>query len=168
VRRALSAAQKGLDDGHRSRRTRSDFTLQDSEGNTVRLADYRGRKVVLYFYPKDDTPGCTTEACSFRDNLGRVQALGAVVLGVSPDSVESHKKFAEAQALSFPLLADPEKTVIEKYGAWGEKTMYGREHMGIERATFIIDEQGIIRRVFPKVKVEGHTDEVIEALKEMG
>lgn len=145
-----------------------DFTLQDSEGNTVRLADYRGRKVVLYFYPKDDTPGCTTEACSFRDNLGRVQALGAVVLGVSPDTVESHRKFAEKHGLQFTLLADPDTTTAQAYGVWVKKTMYGREHMGIERATFIIDEAGIIRRVFPKVKVEGHTDEVIEALKEMG
>jgi len=145
-----------------------DFALQDSEGNTVRLADYRGRKVVLYFYPKDDTPGCTTEACSFRDNLGRVQALGAVVLGVSPDTVESHRKFAEKHGLHFTLLADPETTTAQAYGVWVEKTMYGRAHMGIERTTFIIDEQGIIRRVFPKVKVEGHTDEVIEALKEMG
>jgi peroxiredoxin Q/BCP len=145
-----------------------DFALQDSEGNTVRLADYRGRKVVLYFYPKDDTPGCTTEACSFRDNLGRVQALGAVVLGVSPDTVESHRKFAEKHGLQFTLLADPEATTAQAYGVWVKKTMYGRAHTGIERTTFIIDEQGIIRRVFPKVKVEGHTDEVIEALKEMG
>jgi peroxiredoxin Q/BCP len=128
------------------------------------LREFRGKKVVLYFYPKDNTSGCTTEACSFRDNLARLKRKGAVVLGVSADSVASHKKFAADQDLSFPLLSDEEKTVIKAYGVWKEKSMYGRKYMGIERTTFIIDESGTITHAFPKVKVPGHVDEVLAIL----
>ncbi len=148
--------------------TAPDFALENAEGETVRLSDFRGRKVVLYFYPKDDTPGCTQEACSFRDSLERVQSLGAVVLGVSPDSVASHRKFAAKHGLNFPLLADPDTTVAQQYGVWVKKSMYGREYMGIERTTFILDENGVVRKVFPKVKVKGHAEEVLKALEEMG
>ena len=141
-----------------------DFTVKDGNGETVRLKDLRGQKVVLYFYPKDDTPGCTKEACAFRDGISKIKAHGAVVLGVSPDSVESHKKFRDKFELNFPLLADPDKKVVESYGTWKEKSMYGRKYMGVERTTFIIDEQGKISHIFPKVKVGEHYDEVLEAL----
>lgn len=142
-----------------------DFELQDSTGQNRRLSEFRGRKVVLYFYPKDDTPGCTKEACSFRDNLERIANLGAVVVGVSPDRVESHGRFAAKYGLSFPLLADSDARVAQAYGVWVKKSMYGREYMGIERTTFVIDEGGVVRRVFPKVKVAGHVDEVVRALE---
>lgn len=142
-----------------------DFALMSTDGNTVRLSDLRGKKVVLYFYPKDDTPGCTKEACSFRDNLGTLQGMGVVVLGVSPDSVASHQKFAQKYGLTFPLLADEGAQVATLYGVWKEKKQYGRTYMGIERTTFLIDENGIVRRVFPKVKVDGHVEEVIEAIR---
>jgi peroxiredoxin Q/BCP len=142
-----------------------DFTLLDDAGEKVNLSDLKGKKVVLYFYPKDDTPGCTTEACNFRDGLSEIKRQGAVVLGVSADSVESHKKFKKKFELNFPLLADPEKKMIERYGVWKEKSMYGKKYMGIERTTFVIDEQGKISHIFPKVKVSEHYDEVLEALK---
>lgn len=141
-----------------------DFALPDADGNTVRLSDYRGRKVVLYFYPKDDTPGCTQEACSFRDNLARLTSAGAVVLGVSPDTPKSHRKFADKYGLPFPLLSDVGASVAQTYGVWVKKNRYGREYMGIERTTFVIDEAGRIHRVFPKVKVAGHVEEVLAAL----
>jgi len=144
-----------------------DFALPAADGSTVRLSDLRGRKVVLYFYPKDDTPGCTKEACSFRDNLGVLQSMGVVVLGVSPDSVASHQKFAQKYGLPFPLLADEGAQVATTYGVWKEKKQYGRTYMGIERTTFLIDENGIVRRVFPKVKVDGHVEEVIEAIRSL-
>jgi peroxiredoxin Q/BCP len=144
-----------------------DFTLQSTDGSTVHLADLKGKTVVLYFYPKDDTPGCTTEACSFRDNMGRLTPLGVALYGISPDSVKSHVKFTNKFDLPFPLLADEGHTVAEAYGVWAEKSMYGRKYMGVERSTFIIDGEGIIRKIFPKVKVEGHTDEVIAAVKEL-
>lgn len=144
-----------------------DFALQATDGNTVRLSDLRGKKVVLYFYPKDDTPGCTKEACSFRDNLGVLQGMGVVVLGVSPDSVTSHRRFAQKYGLSFPLLADEGAQVATLYGVWKEKKRYGRTYIGIERTTFLIDENGIVRRVFPKVKVDGHVEEVIEAIRSL-
>ena len=143
-----------------------DFTLMNDAGQKVKLSDYKGKKVVLYFYPKDDTPGCTTEACNFRDGLDDLRKRGAVVLGVSADSVESHKKFKNKFELNFPLLADPEKKMIENYGVWKEKSMYGKKYMGIERTTFIIDKEGKISHVFPKVKVTDHYDEVLEALDE--
>ena len=142
----------------------TDFTLPADDGSHVSLQDFRGKKVVLYFYPKDDTPGCTKEACSFRDNLGRVTTKGAVVLGVSRDDEDSHVKFKEKYHLNFPLLSDTDGRVTEAYGVWQEKNLYGRKSMGIVRTTFLIDEKGRIARIWPKVKVEGHTDEVLAAL----
>ena len=141
-----------------------DFTLSTDGGGEVTLSDYRGQKVVLYFYPKDDTPGCTTEACSFRDGYGAILATGAVVLGVSPDSVKSHDKFKTKYNLPFALLSDPDHQVAEAYGAWGEKKMYGKTHMGIIRSTFIIDGEGQIVKVFPKVTPKDHSQEVLAAL----
>ena len=141
-----------------------DFRLPADDGKTYALRDLRGKKVVLYFYPKDDTPGCTKEACSFRDNLSRVSSKGAIVLGVSKDDLESHAKFREKYSLSFPLLSDPEGKVLSAYGVWKEKNLYGKTFMGIERTTFVIDEAGRIQKVFPRVKVEGHVDEVLAAL----
>jgi peroxiredoxin Q/BCP len=140
------------------------FSLASHDGSTVRLADFRGSKVVLYFYPKDATSGCTVEACEFRDSWEAVKRRGAVVLGVSPDSVESHRKFREAQRLPFPLLADPDHAVAERYGVWGEKSLYGRKFFGIRRTTFVIDEHGRIAAVFRNVKPRGHAAQVLEAL----
>jgi len=141
-----------------------DFTVMDDKGEKVKLADLKGKKVVLYFYPKDDTPGCTKEACAFRDGIDKIKKRGAVVLGVSADSVESHKKFKSKFDLNFPLLADSDKKMVEAYGVWKEKSMYGKKYMGIERTTFVIDENGKITHIFPKVKVDQHYDEVLEAL----
>ena len=141
-----------------------DFRLPADDGKTYALRDLRGKKVVLYFYPKDDTPGCTKEACSFRDNLSRVSSKGAIVLGVSKDDLESHAKFREKYSLSFPLLSDPEGKVLSAYGVWKEKNLYGKTFMGIERTTFVIDEGGRIQKVFPRVKVDGHVDEVLAVL----
>ena len=141
-----------------------DFTVMDDKGEKLKLADLKGKKVVLYFYPKDDTPGCTKEACAFRDGIDKIKKRGAVVLGVSADSVESHKKFKSKFDLNFPLLADSDKKMIEAYGVWKEKSMYGKKYMGIERTTFVIDENGKIAHIFPKVKVDQHYDEVLEAL----
>uniref|UniRef100_A0A7V4ALG9 thioredoxin-dependent peroxiredoxin n=1 Tax=Thermus tengchongensis TaxID=1214928 RepID=A0A7V4ALG9_9DEIN len=142
-----------------------DFALPDQDGRLHRLADYRGRWVVLYFYPKDDTPGCTKEACGFRDRMGDLQDLGAVVLGVSADGVESHKRFAEKYGLNFPLLADPERQAILAYGAWGKKNLYGKEYEGVLRQTFLIDPEGRIAKVWRKVSPEGHAEEVAEVLR---
>jgi len=141
-----------------------DFRLPADDGRTYSLKEFRGKKVVLYFYPKDDTPGCTKEACSFRDNLARVTSKGAVVLGVSKDSLDSHGKFRSKYGLTFPLLSDPAREVISAYGVWKEKTQYGRTFMGVERTTVIIDERGRIAKVFPRVKVDGHVEEVLAAL----
>ena len=141
-----------------------DFTVLNDTGEKVKLSDLKGKKVVLYFYPKDDTPGCTKEACAFRDGIDEIKRKGAVVLGVSVDSVDSHKKFKNKFDLNFPLLADTDKKIVEAYGAWKEKSMYGKKYMGIERTTYIIDEQGKISHVFPKVKVDEHYDEVLKAL----
>jgi peroxiredoxin Q/BCP len=141
-----------------------DFTVMNDNGEKVKLSDFKGKKVVLYFYPKDDTPGCTKEACAFRDGISEMKKKGAVVLGVSADSVESHKKFKSKFDLNFPLLADTDKKIIEGYGVWKEKSMYGKKYMGIERTTFVIDEQGKISHIFPKVKVDQHYDEVLKAL----
>ncbi len=124
-----------------------------------------GRPVVLYFYPKDDTPGCTRQACAFRDARARYEAAGARVIGVSPDDPASHAKFAEKYALPFTLVADPEKTVCERYGVWKEKNLYGKKSMGVVRATFVIDREGVVRRVFPRVKVDGHSEAVLDALE---
>jgi peroxiredoxin Q/BCP len=143
-----------------------DFALPDQEGRVHRLSDYRGRWVVLYFYPKDDTPGCTKEACGFRDRMGDLQALGAVVLGVSADDVASHKRFAEKYGLNFPLLADPERQAILAYRAWGKKNLYGKEYEGVLRQTFLIDPEGRIAKAWRKVSPEGHAEEVAEALRQ--
>jgi len=134
----------------------------------IALSDYRGKSVVLYFYPKDDTPGCTTEACSFRDQLQDFEAVGGVILGISPDDPKSHAKFAEKFALPFPLLADPDHAVAEAYGVWKERTNYGKTYMGIERTTFVIDKDGNIAKVFPKVKVDQHSEKVLEFVKTLG
>ncbi len=141
-----------------------EFSLKDDSGQTVSLKDFRGKKVVLYFYPKDDTPGCTQEACDFRDQGKTFKKENAVILGVSADSVESHAKFKKKFDLPFPLLSDPEKETIKAYGVWKEKSMYGKKYMGIERTTFVIDEEGKINKVFPKVKVTDHIEEVLENL----
>jgi len=143
-----------------------DFSLLNQDEKKISLKDYVGQKVVLYFYPKDDTSGCTKEACSFSDDLPKFSKIDAVILGVSPDSVKSHKKFSEKYKLKFDLLADDEKNVVEKYGVWKEKSMYGRKYMGVERTTFIIDEKGKIKKIFNKVKVDAHNKEVLEALKD--
>ena len=141
-----------------------EFKGTTDSGEEVSLKDFTGKKVVLYFYPKDDTPGCTREACSFRDNIGRVQEKNAVVVGVSVDSVMSHQKFKEKYDLPFPLISDPDKELVQSYGVWKEKTNYGRKYMGTERTTVVIDEQGRIAKIFNNVKVDGHTDKVLEAL----
>lgn len=140
------------------------FSLPSDDGGTVALKDLKGRKVVLYFYPKDDTSGCTAEACEFRDRWAAVQKKGAVVLGVSPDGVKSHGKFKEKYDLPFPLLADEDHAVAEAYGVWGEKSMYGRKYFGILRTTFVIDETGRVAKVFERVKPKGHAAEVLAAL----
>jgi peroxiredoxin Q/BCP len=141
------------------------FSLLDDAGNKVRLADFAGKSLVLYFYPKDSTPGCTQESCDFRDNLNRLKSSGAAVAGVSADSVESHRRFKEKQGLNFPLLSDPDHEALEAYGVWQEKSLYGRKFMGIVRSTFVIDGKGVIRKVFSPVKVAGHVDAVLAALR---
>jgi thioredoxin-dependent peroxiredoxin len=140
------------------------FTLESDEGEKVSLKDFAGKQVVLYFYPKDMTSGCTQEACDFRDNHARIKKKGAVILGISKDSAKSHAKFREKHELPFTLLVDEEGKTCEAYGVWKEKSMYGRKYMGIERATFIIDKAGKMSKIFPKVKVKGHVDEVLENL----
>jgi len=141
-----------------------DFTLPSSEGGEVSLRGLRGKPLVLYFYPKDDTPGCTKEACAFRDTQAKIKKTGAVVFGVSPDSLPSHEKFRAKYRLNFPLLSDPDKSVAKKYGAFGEKVLYGKKVIGMIRSTFIIDGDGVVRKVFPRVKVDGHAEQVLEAL----
>ena len=144
------------------------FELFDADGKRVALKDLIGsNSLVLYFYPKDMTPGCTIEACSFRDNIAPLKKLGAKVVGISADSTDSHGKFIAKHELNFPLLADPGNKVCKLYGVYKMKSLYGRQFMGIERTTFVIDKAGVVRRVFPKVKVNGHTEEVLEALKEI-
>jgi thioredoxin-dependent peroxiredoxin len=140
------------------------FSLRSTNGSTRTLEDFRGQKVVLYFYPKDETPGCTIEACDFRDNFARITGHGAVVLGVSKDSIESHQKFASNHNLPFELLFDPDNTVQKTYGAWGLKNMYGNMVEGTIRSTFLIDEEGLIMKVWSPVKVEGHVNAVIGEL----
>ena len=141
------------------------FSLPDDTGKIVNSSELRGKKVVVYFYPKDDTPGCTTEACSFRDGIQELKKSGAVVFGVSADSVSSHRKFSEKFQLNFPLLSDESKAMIQAYGVWKEKSLYGRKYMGIERTTFVMNEDGTIRKIFPKVKVNEHFTEVLQALE---
>ena len=142
-----------------------DFTLPDQRGEMVTLSALRGAPVVLYFYPKDDTPGCTTEACGFRDARAEYEKVGARILGVSPDSVATHLKFAEKHALPFTLLADSNRQVCELYGVWKERNMYGKKSMGVERTTLVIDRDGIVRKVYPKVKVDGHVQAVLATLQ---
>ncbi|MCB9209991.1 MAG: thioredoxin-dependent thiol peroxidase [Ignavibacteriales bacterium] len=141
------------------------ITLLDGNGNKRTLKEFEGKKIVLYFYPKDDTSGCTAEACDFRDSFPKFNKTKAEIIGVSPDSVASHKKFAEKYELPFILLSDEEKKVVEKYGVWKEKSMYGKKYMGVERTTVLIDGKGIIRKIYPKVKVSGHVDEVTKDLE---
>ncbi len=141
------------------------FTLKATDGSTVKLSDLKGQPVVLYFYPKDDTPGCTKEACAFRDRKDELTQLGAVVLGISPDTVESHVKFSEKFDLNFPLLADKDHKVAEKYGAWREKNRYGKVSMGIQRSTFVIDAEGKVAKTWKAVKVDGHDAKVLEIVR---
>jgi peroxiredoxin Q/BCP len=141
------------------------FTAKTANGETVRLKDLRGQKVVLYFYPKDDTPGCTKEACSFRDAFAAFKKRGIEVLGVSPDSEASHKKFTAKYKLPFTLLADPDHSIADAYGVWGEKKFMGRTYMGVKRMTFLINEKGKIKKVFEKVKPEEHAKDVLEAFE---
>lgn len=143
------------------------FTLTADDGSKVRLSELKGSPVVLFFYPKDDTPGCTKEACAFRDRSKEMKKAGAVVLGVSPDSVESHVKFRDKFELNFPLLADEGHMVAEKYGAWREKNMYGKKSMGIQRSTFLIDSAGKVAKVWKRVKVDGHDQQVLDALADL-
>ena len=140
------------------------FTLESSEGETVSLGDFKGKTVILYFYPKDDTPGCTREAQGFRDALAKIKRRNAVVLGVSRDTTASHCRFRDKYGLNFPLLSDPDAKVIRAYGAWGEKNMYGKKSEGIIRTTVVIDPEGKVAKVFPRVKVDGHVEKVLEAL----
>jgi peroxiredoxin Q/BCP len=141
------------------------FTAKDQDGNEISLRDYLGKKVVLYFYPKDDTPGCTKEACAFRDNFPNFKKIDAVVLGVSVDGQKAHRKFADKFDLPFTLLVDDEKKIVEAYGVWGLKKFMGKEYMGTNRVTYLIDEQGAIEKVWPKVKPETHATEVLEWLQ---
>lgn len=141
------------------------FTAVNDGGGTISLADFLGKYIVLYFYPKDNTTGCTAEACDFRDNMSVLTEYDTAVIGVSPDSVKSHNKFREKYALNFTLLSDEDKEICRLYGVWTEKSMYGRKYMGVERTTFLIDKQGLIRRIWRKVKVRGHIAEVLSFLQ---
>jgi thioredoxin-dependent peroxiredoxin len=147
--------------------TAPDFTLPADDGQQIQLSQLRGRPVVLYFYPKDDTPGCTREACAFRDRRSEIADRGAVVLGVSPDDVASHGKFRDKYGLNFLLLADLGHQVADRYGAWREKSMYGKKSMGIQRSTFLIDGEGKVRKVWKKVSVDGHDEAVLRALESL-
>ena len=145
-----------------------DFNLPASNGKTVSLKDFKGKKnVVVYFYPKDDTPGCTIEACGFRDKMKSIETQDAAILGVSPDGFDSHQKFINKFNLPFILLCDEQKKMCEDYGVWVQKSMYGRKYMGVERTTFVIDREGKIAKIFPKVKPQGHNEEILEYLKRM-
>ncbi len=141
------------------------FSAKDQEGKDVKLDEYLGRKVILYFYPKDDTPGCTAEACAFRDNLPKFQKIGVDVLGVSVDDERKHRKFADKFQLPFRLVADTDRKIVESYGVWGLKKFMGREYMGTNRVTYLVDEQGVIEKVWPKVKPAEHAEEVLDYLQ---
>jgi thioredoxin-dependent peroxiredoxin len=143
------------------------FTGVDQNGEKVSLAQFKGKKLVLYFYPQDNTPTCTEQACNLRDNFSALTKAGIVVLGVSPDEVVKHKKFETKFSLPFTLLADPKHAIIDKYGVWGEKQLYGRQYMGLLRTTFLIDEKGVIRKIFLKPKSKQHTEEILNAWKEI-
>jgi peroxiredoxin Q/BCP len=144
-----------------------DFTLPADDGTRIKLSRLRGSPVVLYFYPRDETPGCTREACAFRDRKKELVKLGATVLGVSTDGVESHQKFRDKHRLNFPLLADTQHKVAEKYGAWREKIRFGKKSMGIQRSTFLVDADGVVRKVWKRVRVDGHDAQVIAALEKL-
>jgi len=144
-----------------------DFTLKDDDGTPVSLSDYAGRKFVLYFYPKDDTPGCTAEACEFRDEYAEFRTRGIAIVGVSADSPESHAAFKAKYNLRFTLLSDPDKKVLKAYGVWKEKNAGGKKYAGVERTTFIINQQGIVIKVFPRVKVKGHTAGILKAFQKL-
>jgi peroxiredoxin Q/BCP len=139
------------------------FKGKDQNGKPVSLADFKGKKVVLYFYPEDDTPTCTAQACNLRDNFGLLKKQGFIVLGVSPDEEKKHKKFEAKYDLPFTLIADADHTIIDKYGVWGEKQLYGRTYMGLHRTTFLIDEKGIVKKIFLKPKSKSHTEEILQA-----
>lgn len=143
-----------------------EFTTTNQDGKPVSLSDFRGKKVILYFYPKDNTPGCTKEACAFRDRFAQFQQRQVEILGVSVDDVKSHQAFARKHSLPFALLADPDKRLVQAYGVWGEKTLYGKKYMGTNRVTYLIDEEGTIAAVFPKVKPERHAEEILAVLQE--
>lgn len=142
-----------------------DFELPDENGKLHKLSDYKGKNVLLYFYPKDDTTGCTTEACEFRDDYDEYEKAGVIILGVSPDSSKSHKKFKEKYDLPFVLLADEDHQVCEIYGVWGEKSMYGKKYYGVMRTTFLIDKEGKLVEIFEKVKPKGHSQQILSVLK---
>src|SRR5579859_6507129 len=144
------------------------FTGKDQNGKKISLADYKGGKVVLYFYPEDDTPTCTIQACNLRDNYALLKEDGFTILGVSPNDEKSHKKFENKFDLPFTLIADPEHKIIDRYGVWGEKQLYGRQYMGLHRTTFLIDEKGVIRKVFLRPKNKAHAEEIVRAWKELG
>ena len=139
------------------------FTGKDAGGNKISLADYKGKKLVLYFYPQDDTPTCTVQACNLRDNDALLRAAGFSIIGVSPDDEKAHQKFEAKFGLPFPLIADPDHKIIDRYGVWGEKQLYGRKYMGLNRTTFLIDEKGVIRKIFLKPKSKTHTEEILKA-----
>jgi peroxiredoxin Q/BCP len=143
------------------------FTGKDQNGQKLSLSDYKGEKVILYFYPEDDTPTCTIQACNLRDNYALLKKEGFVILGVSPDEEKKHKKFEAKFSLPYTLVADPEHAIIDKYGVWGEKVLYGRRYMGIHRTTFLIDEKGIIRKIFLRPKNKQHAEEIIQAWKSL-
>lgn len=143
------------------------FTLPDEAGNKISLKDFKGKKVVLYFYPEDDTPTCTTQACNLRDNYADLTDNDIVLLGISPDNEAKHQKFIKKFNLPYPLLADPDKKVIDKYGVWGEKNLYGRNYMGLHRTTFLIDEKGVIKKIFKKPRSAKHTAEILKAWQEI-
>ncbi len=144
-----------------------DFSAPDQTGRTVRLADFAGQTVALYIYPKDETPGCTKQACNLRDHTASLDAAGVAVVGVSPDPVESHEQFAAAHDLPFPLLADPEREILEAYGAWGEKTLYGRTSVGVKRTTFLIGPDGVVLHVFKRPKTDRHAQEILDRLEKL-
>ena len=141
------------------------FSGKDAGGNKVSLADYKGKRVVLYFYPQDDTPTCTVQACNLRDNNALLRAAGFSILGVSPDDQKSHLKFEAKFSLPFPLIADPDHTIIDKYGVWGEKQLYGRKYLGLHRTTFLIDEKAVIRKIFLKPKSKSHAEEILRSIQ---
>lgn len=143
------------------------FTLSDDQGNKVKLSELKGNPVVLYFYPRDDTPGCTKEACAFRDRYKELEKAGAQLFGVSADTAESHTKFREKYSLPFPLLVDEKHTMMEKYGVWREKNMYGKKSMGIQRSTYLIDQDGKVAKLWKRVKVDGHDQQVLDALADL-